>query len=72
MAITANRVIIAAVVTTGEKNDGKQLDADRKSRAVSMDVETLIVNIAYLEKNNLVYTNGNTLDFIAKLNPLIT
>ena len=51
IAMTEERIITAAIVTTGEKNDGKQLQAlIEKSQATGMDVKTVIGDTAYSEK----------------------
>jgi hypothetical protein len=67
------RIITAAVVTTGEKNDGKQLQTlFEKCKATGMEVKSVIGDTAYSEKDNIAYTKGNEIELIAKLNPLIT
>jgi predicted metal-dependent hydrolase len=73
IAMTEERMITAAIVTTGEKNDGKQLqELIEKSKAAGMEVRTVIGDTAYSEKDNIAYTKGNDIELIAKLNPLIT
>jgi IS5 family transposase len=73
IAMTEERIITAAVVTTGEKNDGKLLqELIEKSQAAGMEVKSVIGDTAYSEKDNLAYTKGNEIELIAKLNPLIT
>jgi transposase len=73
IAMTEERIITAAIVTTGEKNDGKQLQTlIEKSKATGMEVKSVIGDMAYSEKDNIVYTKGNRIELIAKLNPLIT
>jgi IS5 family transposase len=73
LAMTEERIITAAVVTTGEKNDGKQLQTlIEKSKAAGMEVKTVIGDTAYSEKDNIAYTKGSEIELIAKLNPLIT
>ncbi len=73
LAMTEERIITAAVITTGEKNDGKQLQTlIEKSKAAGMEVKTVIGDTAYSEKDNLIYTKQNEIELIAKLNPLIT
>ena len=57
IAMTEERIITAAIVTTGEKNDGKQLQTlIEKSQAAGMDVKTVIGDMAYSEKDNLSYS----------------
>lgn len=73
IAMTEERIITAAVVTTGEKNDGKQLKAlIEKSKAAGLDVATVIGDAAYSEKNNISYTKENTIKLVSKLNPSVT
>jgi transposase len=73
LAMTEERIITAAIITTGEKNDGKQLQTlIEKSQAAGMQVKTVIGDAAYSEKDNLTYAKTNELELISKLNPLIT
>ncbi|MBB6024952.1 IS5 family transposase [Paenibacillus sp. JGP012] len=73
LAMTEERLITAAVITTGEKNDGKQLQMlIEKSQTAGMQVKTVIGDMAYSEKDNLIYTKQNEIELVAKLNPLIT
>lgn len=73
LAMTEERIITAAIITTGEKNDGKQLQMlIEKSQAAGIQVETVIGDTAYSEKDNLIYTKQNEIELVAKLNPLIT
>lgn len=73
MAMTEERIITAAIVTTGEKSDGKQLKAlIEKSQAAGMEVKTVIGDAAYSEKDNIAYTKTNEMELVAKLNPQIT
>ena len=51
IAMTEERIITAATITSGEKTDGKELPAlVRKSRAAGMKVETVIGDKAYSSK----------------------
>jgi transposase len=73
IAMSEERIITAAIVTTGEKSDGKQLQAlIEKSKAAGLDVKTVIGDTAYSEKNNLTYSKENDLMLVSKLNPQIT
>jgi IS5 family transposase len=73
LAMSEERIITAAVITTGEKNDGKQLqELIEKSQAAGMEVRTVIGDTAYSEKDNLSYAKQNEIELVAKLNPLIT
>lgn len=73
IAMTEERIITAAVVTSGEKNDGKQLETlIKKSKEAGIEVETVIGDTAYSEKNNIAYAEKYNIQLVAKLNPLIT
>jgi transposase len=73
IAMSDERIITAAIVTTGEKSDGKYLqELIEKSKATGMEIETVIGDTAYSEKENIQYANQNELQLVAKLNPNIT
>jgi hypothetical protein len=73
LAMCEERIITAAVITSGEKNDGKQLQTlIEKSEKAGVKVETVIGDAAYSEKENIIYTTGNNIKLVAKLNPNIT
>lgn len=73
IAMSEERIITAATITTGEKNDGKQLQTlIEKSLETGMEIETVIGDTAYSEKDNIQYSNENEIYLVAKLNPLIT
>jgi hypothetical protein len=73
LALSEERIITAAVITTGEKNDGKQLQTlIEKSKEAGIKVETVIGDAAYSEKDNIIYTAENDIKLVAKLNPNIT
>ncbi|WP_419875184.1 IS1182 family transposase [Candidatus Pristimantibacillus sp. PTI5] len=73
LAMSEERMITAAVITTGEKNDGKQLQTlIEKSKAIGMRVKTVIGDTAYSEKDNISYTKNNEIELVSKLNPQIT
>jgi len=73
IAMTEERIITAATVTTGEKNDGKELETLlSKSVEAGMEVETIIGDAAYSEKDNIELANGNNIKLVAKLNPSVT
>jgi transposase len=73
LAMSEERIITAAAITTGEKNDGKQLQTlIEKSRDAGMEVETVIGDSAYSEKDNIEYSKGNGIRLVSKLNPQIT
>lgn len=73
IAMTEERIITAATITTGEKNDGKQLETlIEKSIEAGMEVETIIGDAAYSEKKNIEYANVNGIKLVSKLNPSVT
>lgn len=73
LAMSEERIITAAVVTTGEKSDGKELiTLIEKSQDAGVDVEEVIGDTAYSEKKNLEYTKENEITLISKLNPIIS
>lgn len=73
IAMTEERIITAATVTTGEKNDGKQLETlIEKSIRAGMQGENVIGDAAYSEKGNIEYANQNEIKLIAKLNPAVS
>lgn len=73
LAMSEERIITAATVTTGEKSDGKQLETlIKKSVKAGMEVETIIGDAAYSEKGNIEYTKENEMKLVAKLNPVVT
>ncbi|WP_047155550.1 IS1182 family transposase, partial [Aneurinibacillus tyrosinisolvens] len=73
IAMSEERLITAAVITTGEKNDGKQLETlIEKSKEAGMEVETVIGDAAYSEKENIKYSKGNGIKLVAKLHPSVT
>jgi len=73
IAMSEERIITAATITTGEKNDGKRLETlIENSINAGMEVETVIGDAAYSEKGNIEYTKENKIKLVAKLNPSVT
>lgn len=73
IAITEERLITAAVVTSGEKGDGPQLpDLIEQSRKNGMEIETVIGDGAYSGKENLKNAKENNIKIVAKLNPAVS
>jgi hypothetical protein len=73
IAMSEERIITAATITTGEKSDGKQLQTlIEKSIVAGMEINTVIGDAAYSEKDNIQYTKKNEIKLVAKLNPSIT
>ena len=60
IAMSEEGIITAAVITSGEKHDGKQLaNLVEKSRAAGMEVEAVIGDGAFSEKDNIEYAKDN-------------
>jgi transposase len=73
IAMTEERIITAAVVTSGEKGDGPELPALLEaSQDNGIDVDTIIGDAAYSGKENLKLAGGQEIKIVAKLNPSIT
>jgi transposase len=73
IAMSEERIITAATITTGEKNDGKELETlISKSIKAGIEVETVIGDAAYSEKGNIEYANTHEIKLVSKLNPSVT
>ena len=73
LAMSDERIITAAVITTGEKSDGKYLQTlIEKSKETGMKVDTVIGDTAYSMKDTITYTKENEIALISKLNPVIS
>ncbi|OLS38647.1 IS1182 family transposase [Alkalihalophilus pseudofirmus] len=67
------RIITAAVITSGEKNDGKYLrELVDKTRNAGVNVDTIIADTAYSERENIRFTNEHRMELVSKLHPLVT
>ena len=73
LAMTEERIITAAVVTSGEKGDGPELPKLIEiSRENGLDFDTVIGDAAYSGKENIQLAKEQELKIVAKLNPIIT
>lgn len=73
IAMTEERIITAAVVTSGEKGDGSELPALLEtSQNNGIEVDTIIGDAAYSGKENLKMANEQEIRIVSKLNPSIT
>lgn len=73
IAMTEERIITAATITSGEKTDGKELPAlVQKSRDAGMPVETVIGDKAYSGKENIDAAKDGQYELVARLNSIIT
>ena len=73
IAMTEERIITAAVVTSGEKGDGPELPALlAASQENGIEVNTIIGDAAYSGKENLELASGQDIKIVAKMNPSVT
>ena len=73
LAMTEERIITAAVVTSGEKGDGPELpELLKMSQENGVDIDTIIGDAAYSGKENLRITSEQNIKVVARLNPSIT
>jgi hypothetical protein len=73
LAMTEERIITGAVITSGEKGDGPvlpELIAQSKNNGIAVD--TVIGDAAYSGKNNLQLGKEKDIKIVAKLNPAIS
>lgn len=69
LAMTEERIITAAVVTSGEKGDGPELPKLLEiSQENGIDVDTIIGDGAYTGKENLKLTSEQNIKVVARLN----
>ena len=72
LAMTEERIITAAVITSGEKGDGPELPRLLAiSQKNGIDVDTIIGDGAYTGKENLKLTSGQNIKVVARLNVTI-
>lgn len=72
LAMTEERIITAAVVTSGEKGDGPELPRLLAiSQKNGIDVDTIIGDGAYTGKENLKLTREQNIKVVARLNVTI-
>lgn len=73
ISITEERIVTAAIVTSGEKGDGPQLPRlIEQSKLNGIDVDVVIGDSAYSGKKNLIFANENNIELVARLNPSIS
>ena len=73
IAMTPERIIKAATITSGEKHDGKELtNLIEKSENAGIEVEAVIGDGAYSEKENLEYCEKNNIKNVSKLSKSVT
>ncbi|HEX9152685.1 MAG TPA: IS1182 family transposase [Flavobacterium sp.] len=72
LAMTEERIITAAIVTSGEKGDGPELPKLLEiSQENGIDVDTIIGDAAYSGKENLKLTSDQNIKVVARLNVTI-
>lgn len=73
LAMTEERIITAAVVTSGEKGDGPELPKLLEiSQENGIEIDTIIGDAAYSGKENIQLSSEQNIKIVAKLNPSIT
>ncbi len=73
IAMTPERIITAAVVTSGEKADGKQTqELIEKMNDNGVPVEAVVGDGAYSEKEIIEYINSNNIKLVSKLSKTVT
>ena len=73
LAMTEERIITAAVVTSGEKGDGPVLpELIEQSENNGINVATVIGDAAYSGKKNLELAKKENIKIVARLNPIIS
>ena len=73
IAMSEERIITAAVVTTGEDSDGKHLKTLVEDTVRNgMEVDTVIGDMAYSSKKNIEYTAGKEISLVSKIKPAVS
>lgn len=73
LAMTEERIITGAVVTSGEKGDGPILPAlITQSENNGITIDTVIGDAAYSGKKNLELAKEKNIQIVARLNPIIS
>jgi len=73
IAMTPERIITAATITSGEKHDGKEMQKlVEKSGKAGIEVEAVIGDKAYSGKDNIDYCEENGIKLASKLSKEVT
>ena len=73
IAMTPERIITAATVTSGEKHDGKELQTlVDKMESNGVEVEAIVGDGAYSERDNIKYANENNIKLVSKLSNTVS
>ena len=68
IAMAPERIITAATVTSGERHDGKELQTlVDKMESNGVEVEAIVGDGAYSERDNIKYANENDIKLVSKL-----
>ena len=72
LAVTPERLVVAATMTSGEKGDGPELpELIRKAKVHIPDLEEVIGDGAYSGQDNLENAEKEEVNLVAKLNPIV-
>ena len=72
MAMSDERIITAATVTSSEKGDGQQLpELIKKTEEAGMEVDSIVADKAYSSKENLKMAKENNMRLSARLSSVI-
>ena len=73
IAMTPERIITAATVTSGERHDGKELQTlVDKMESNGVEVEAIVGDGAYSERDNIKYANENNIKLVSKLSNTVS
>lgn len=73
LAMSDDRIITAAIVTSGESFDGNKLpELVEKTRSNGVSVDTVVADTAYSTIENLQEAKEKNFSLVSKLNPCIT
>jgi len=73
IAMSEERIITAATITTGEKSDGKELEQlVEKSEQNGLEIEAVIGDGAYSSKEIIEYTKKKNIKLASKLSKAVT
>ena len=72
IAMTTEGIITAATITSGEKNDGKEMKKlIEKTEATGLNIEAVIGDGAYSSHDDIEYCKGKNIKVVSKLNKMI-
>ena len=72
LAMTSEGIITAATITSGEKNDGNEMQGlIEKTEKTGLEVKTVIGDGAYSSADDLEYCKGKKIKVASKLNKMI-